>query len=365
MGIPLDSYQRGKLTTDKVLVMGRGGGRQLAADAAAIADWLEAGGHLLAVGLDQQEANALLPMEVEMKSQEHIASYFEPAGVESLLAGVGPADVHNPAPRALPLVSGAAAVAGGVLGKAPGTNVVFCQLPPYDVGTSQRNLKRTYRRTSFLLTRLLGNMGVAGSTPLLVRFSTPVGGSGGTSVVKNGDFSADADNDSMPDEWILSSDLRESTWKCERIRQDDDAVALVLTCPPVEGEKRSSTMLAQHDVSVKKGQWYRISFEARAERLVSESVTMTITNTATWRSFFEYQRFVPGPKWKRFSFEVQSNDTANERTRLQIWYDGAGKLWLADVRVEPIASPTEGRWLEGLYLDVPEEWDDPYRFFRW
>ena len=38
---------------------------------------------------------------------------------------------------------------------------------------------------------------------------------------------------------------------------------------------------------------------------------------------------------------------------------------LSDVRVEPILDPTEGRWLEGLYLDVPEEWDDPYRFFRW
>jgi len=25
----------------------------------------------------------------------------------------------------------------------------------------------------------------------------------------------------------------------------------------------------------------------------------------------------------------------------------------------------ERRWLDGLYLDVPEEWDDPYRFFRW
>ena len=23
------------------------------------------------------------------------------------------------------------------------------------------------------------------------------------------------------------------------------------------------------------------------------------------------------------------------------------------------------RWLEGLYLDTPEEWDDPYRFFGW
>jgi hypothetical protein len=25
----------------------------------------------------------------------------------------------------------------------------------------------------------------------------------------------------------------------------------------------------------------------------------------------------------------------------------------------------ERRWLTGLYLDIPEEWDDPYRFFRW
>jgi len=25
----------------------------------------------------------------------------------------------------------------------------------------------------------------------------------------------------------------------------------------------------------------------------------------------------------------------------------------------------EKRWLDGLYLDQPQEWDDPYRFFRW
>ncbi len=29
------------------------------------------------------------------------------------------------------------------------------------------------------------------------------------------------------------------------------------------------------------------------------------------------------------------------------------------------ADKAEKRWLEGLYLDTPEEWDDPYRFFRW
>jgi len=30
-----------------------------------------------------------------------------------------------------------------------------------------------------------------------------------------------------------------------------------------------------------------------------------------------------------------------------------------------ISKADEKRWLDGLYLDVPEEWDDPYRFFRW
>lgn len=29
------------------------------------------------------------------------------------------------------------------------------------------------------------------------------------------------------------------------------------------------------------------------------------------------------------------------------------------------AGDEEKRWLDGLYLDTPEEWDDPYRFFRW
>ena len=38
---------------------------------------------------------------------------------------------------------------------------------------------------------------------------------------------------------------------------------------------------------------------------------------------------------------------------------------LARFRNPVEASAAEQRWLTGLYLDVPEEWDDPYRFFRW
>jgi len=366
-GVSLSPYEAGKLGVDEVLVVGPGAGQELAGDAAQVAGWLSAGGHVLALGLDADEANAFLPMRVEMKREEHIASYFEPFGVDSLLAGVGPADVHNPAPRELPLVSGDAAIGDGVLGKVKGANVVFCQLPPwfFSYRTAQHNLKRTYRRTGFLAARLLANMGVASPTPLLERFSTPVAGDTEPSVVDNGDFRVDADGDGVPDAWILSSDSKEAAMKRERTPGDAESWSLVVTCPPAEGDEKPSVMLAQHDVPVRKGQWYRISFQARAERLEAGSVTMTIMNMANWRSFFPYQRFVPGPDWKPFRFEVQSNDTAEQRTRLQIWYSGAGELRLSDVRVEPMGDPTEGRWLKGLYLDVPEEWDDPYRFFRW
>jgi hypothetical protein len=201
-GVSLSPYKGGKPADDEVLVVAAGGGRELAEDAARVADWLAEGGHVLALGLDEQEASAFLPMKVAMRNEEHIAAYFEPFGVDSLLAGVAPADVHNPAPRELPLVCVDAAIGGGVLGKVEGANVVFCQLPPYGVGgdegagaepwlssdgTEQHNLKRTYRRTCFLLTRLLANMGVAGSTPLLERFSTPVGRSAGDFVAASGD----------------------------------------------------------------------------------------------------------------------------------------------------------------------------------
>jgi hypothetical protein len=184
-GIPLQSYDGGKLLPEQVLIAATGGPRKLDGSAAAIADFLKAGGHLLALGLDEEEANGLLPFRVGMTKAEHIASCFEPPPANSLLSGVAPADVHNRAPRTLPLASAGATILGdGVLAQAEDANVVFYQFPPYAVAGGQReasssheqlNLRRTYRRSCFALARLLANMGVSAPTPLLSRFSTPVG----------------------------------------------------------------------------------------------------------------------------------------------------------------------------------------------
>jgi hypothetical protein len=159
-----------------VLIAGPGSGRQLAGDAAAIGRWLKGGGNLLAVGLDGAGAGTFLPFKLQTRNEEHIAAFFAPSGSKSLLDGVGPADVHNRDPRKLPLVRGGALVIGnGVLARAEKANVVFCQLVPWQFDhQKQMNLKRTFRRASYLLTRLAANMGAAADTPILARFRNRV-----------------------------------------------------------------------------------------------------------------------------------------------------------------------------------------------
>jgi len=173
-GFALGNYSGGKLSPHQVLVAGPGGGRELAANKAAIAEWLQTGGHLLAIGLDQPDADALLPMPVAFRKAEHISGFFEPNNASSLLRGIGPADLHNRDPREFSLItSGATTIGDGLL--ATSENVVFCQIIPWQFDPAkQSNLKRTYRRASFAVTRLLANLGVANPSPILARFSTPV-----------------------------------------------------------------------------------------------------------------------------------------------------------------------------------------------
>jgi hypothetical protein len=167
-------FEEGKLSSEHVLAAGPGAGEVLGNRAAA---WIRSGGPVLALGLDGAEAGAIFPFKVATKKAEHIASFFEGATAGTPLWGAGPADVHNRDPRELPLVvSGASVLGDGVLARAEGVNVVFCQMAPWSFGykEGQFNVKRTFRRSSALLARLLGNLGASGSTPLLARFGSPV-----------------------------------------------------------------------------------------------------------------------------------------------------------------------------------------------
>jgi hypothetical protein len=173
-GIRPAMYLGGSLSQDQVLVVGPGGGRSLTPHGTEIAEWLKGGGRVLAIGLDENDASA---GNIGMEKREHIATYFEPFGVDSPFAGVSPADVHNRAPRELLLVrTGATVVGDGVLALAESGSVVICQLVPWqlDYSGGQMNIKRTYRRVSCMVARLLANQGAAGRSLVIDRVATPV-----------------------------------------------------------------------------------------------------------------------------------------------------------------------------------------------
>jgi beta-galactosidase len=175
-GVNAAVYQGEDLSpAEQVLILGPNGGRQLASKAAAIAAFVKGGGRVLAIALTQQDADALLPFKVKLKDAEHFSAVFDPPDLRSPFSGIGPADAHSRAARPIPLVvDGITRLGDGVLAFAPGageeSGVVFWQLAPWQLDyLRQPDLRRTYRRSSFTLTRLLANMGVSGATPLLDR----------------------------------------------------------------------------------------------------------------------------------------------------------------------------------------------------
>lgn len=229
--------------------------------------------------------------------------------------------------------------------------------------TEQQNLRKTFRRLAVMLNRLLGNLGVRAATPLLERFGKPVTSSEQPSIVRNGQFLTDDDSDGVPDGWVFSTENKQATCTLENSGPEKQKRCVRIEAPELAEGRRATVMLAQHGVPIREGQWYRLAFWARAEGL--RQAFVAVQETTRWQPLLEYRRFMPTESWREFVFLVQGRGTEEKNTRLQIWFDGKGTLWLADFRLIPCDPPTIGRWLMGLYLDIPQEWDDPYRFFRW
>ncbi|MCS7254770.1 MAG: hypothetical protein NZ781_12205 [Armatimonadetes bacterium] len=522
-GFKVLDFSEQTLSPQDVLIVGKGAKEQLAGIRNELAKWLNSGGHLLCLGLNEQEANAFLPNLIRTTQSEYINAYFEPQPMSSPFAGISPADVHNRDPRVLPLLSESCETLGGVLGRTKQHNIVFCQIlpwhfvkrpkdvpefrvtdkdafegrhcaeivmatvpwaqfgqklpagevgktytfavfvkpidssatvrleieragPPWDriirgqdivlppnqwteihvtfsvkqhcpegwqaylhIGqpevrlrvdnfrlyegsyqpkgdseaanllknpgfeegnspwyfnwtTEQQNLRKTFRRVAVALNRLLGNLGVRAATPLLERFGNPVASSEQPSIVRNGQFE-DVDADGVPDSWVFSTENKQTTCSLEDSGPEKQKRCVRITAPEFVEGRRATVMLAQHGVPIRQGQWYRLAFWARAEGL--RQAFVAVQETTRWQPLLEYLRFMPTNSWREFAFLLQGRGTEDKNTRLQIWFDSKGTLWLADFRLIPCDPPTAGRWLTGFYLDTPQEWDDPYRFFRW
>jgi len=376
-GIALGSYEGGNLSADQVLVVGSGGGKKLAGNAAAVADFLKAGGNLLALGLDEQEANASLPLKVRMSNEEHIASFFEPPGANSLLMGVGPADVHNRDPRELPLVSAGAVVIGdGVLARAQNANVVFCQLPPYSVTSAQGAVP------SFVVD---GEDAVEGKQSVLVTMGTTTeqGGQFGQKMQagqagKTYTFAVFAKGVGGP---VLAH------LEVERAGRPWDRAVKGGNVLVSENEWTELHVTFKVEKPFPEGWQAYIGCAQDGGRFRADMFRLNEGDYVPWgtpaqgaatpepgglQNLFTNPSFETGsdPWWFMYGEQYNLRRTYRRAsflvTRLLANMGVAGSTPLLSRFSTPLA-PANGdkRWLDGLYLDQPEEWDDPYRFFRW
>jgi len=393
-GVSLGSYEGGKLSADEVLVVGSGGGKTLAINKAAIADFLKGGGNLLALGLDEQDANGFLPFEVRMKKQEHIASFFGLSGANSLLAGVGPADVHNRDPRELPLVSGGATVIGdGVLARAQNANVVFCQLPPYSVTSAQGAVP------SFVVN---DEDAVDGRQSALVTMgsTTETGGQfgqqvkGGGQVGKTYTFAVFVKGVGGPVRAHLEVERAGRPWdravKGENVLVNEDEwtelhVTFKVEKPFPEGWQayvgcaQEGGRFRADMFRLYEGDYVPWRTPAQAAPAATpapvggpQAVPAAAQEAGGLQNLITNASFETGSEPWWFMYSEQYNVKRTHRrvsflvSRLLANMGVAGSTPLLERFHSPVdASKAEKRWLDGLYMDVPEGWDDPYRFFRW
>jgi hypothetical protein len=146
-GITVRSYQGESLSPDQLLVLGPGSQLNLPPT-----------GAVLALGVETPS----------MERKEYISSWFAPYGMTSPFAGISPAEVHNRAPRDLPLINGEVLEVSHT--------VIHDQMVPWQFtySSDEMNVKRTFRHVSVLTSRLLGNLGVSPPTKLPEHFARPV-----------------------------------------------------------------------------------------------------------------------------------------------------------------------------------------------
>ena len=118
-----------------------------------------------------------------------------------------------------------------------------------------------------------------------------------------------------------------------------------LECTAFSGDSPSShAMLCQVGrIAVRKGQWYRLTFLAKAAGLTAGGIDVALTNTRLWANAGLEDTFIPQAQWQRFELLFRAKEALPSATsRLQFWFKGTGTLWLDEVSL--VASEVGPEW---------------------
>lgn len=160
-------------------------------------------------------------------------------------------------------------------------------------------------------------------------------GQAAENLLANGGFESDHDGDGMADEWRFSGDAG------VKVEWAQDAgvegrYCQRLTCTSFRQlSPASHVMLAQYDTfALQEGQWYRVSFWVKGERISGRAASVAVMRTDTWDHCGLHEGFRVTPEWRQRQFWFRSKYTLSRNLRFQIWFLGTGTIWVDDVRLE-------------------------------
>lgn len=158
-----------------------------------------------------------------------------------------------------------------------------------------------------------------------------------SNLVTNGSFELDANDDGIPDDWQAAGD-RDTRQQLGWDAGFGGGRSARLECTEMGKDSPSAhAMICQVGrVGVQRGQWYRLSFRAKAEG-IRKGVSVALNNTKVWKGVGLDNGFYATPQWQLFEFVFEATDTLlPDHSRLQFWFKSTGTLWLDDVELVPI-----------------------------
>jgi len=167
----------------------------------------------------------------------------------------------------------------------------------------------------------------------LVMNAAALGHAAGTNLVANGSFEQSQSKAGVPDDWS-SAGNRAIHQQLTLDTGRDGKRCAKLACTEFNGDGPDfHAMICQTGrISVRQGQWYRITFWAKAEGMKGGSVELALTDTRRWENAGLEEVFSPAAQWEQFEFLFRARDDLPAiASRLQFWFKGTGTLWLDDV----------------------------------
>jgi hypothetical protein len=157
-------------------------------------------------------------------------------------------------------------------------------------------------------------------------------------LVANGSFESAQNNPAAPDAWAAAGNRAIKQTLSLDVGRDGGRCAK-LECAQFSGYGADyHAMICQTDhIAVRKGQWYRLSFQAKASG-IQGAVEVSLISRRPWKDIGLNEVFVPSGRWEKQEFLFQASDElSGSASRLQFWFRSTGTLWLDDVELKESA----------------------------